>query len=203
MTRLPRGEAAAARCVCFAAICGADGWSPGQRAAGPSLHVTRMMCAGSLRALVNTFLCYRLVKGLGKTLPFFPFFFFPSPSTKEQHSPFFLSLIPLFFSSSSLLASLCLGWTSAALQLISELAGRFFQRSNDSSQVLRRRVIVCANWSIDQHMELLSSFFLKQVWGIFFQLIELIKHLTALHPDLQHYIQWSITSRIEIREVIY
>lgn len=54
-------------CVGFSAICGADGWSPGQRAAGLSLHVTRMMWAGSLQALVNTFLYHRLVKGLGET----------------------------------------------------------------------------------------------------------------------------------------
>lgn len=52
-------------------------------------------------------------------------------------------------------------------------------------------------------MQLFLFLFFKAGLGNFFQLIELIKHLTALHPDLQHYIQWSITSRIEIREVIY
>lgn len=68
VTLSPRGEAAAlAVCVCFSAICGADGWSPGQRAAGLSLRVTRMMGTGSLRALVNTFLYQNLVKGLCET----------------------------------------------------------------------------------------------------------------------------------------
>lgn len=55
-SRTQRGGSSTRCVVCFGAICGADGWSPGQRAAGLSLHVTRMTGAGSLRALVNTFL---------------------------------------------------------------------------------------------------------------------------------------------------
>lgn len=116
-----------------------------------------------------------LLRVLGKNSPlFFSFLFFPSPFNKRAaltHSPSFLPLIPLFFSCSSVFASPLPHWTSAARTLSLSLldAFFFFEPSNDCSQVLRRCVIVCANWSIDQHMELLCSFFFfKQVWGFFF-----------------------------------